>query len=67
MGQNHDIIEITGTRHRETEKAIFFSDDGVQKNAVWLPKSQIEITETDGGSTVVVDIPEWLADEKGLI
>lgn len=37
-------------------------------NAVWLPKSQVEV-EHDGGQErfVTVTLPEWLAKEKGLI
>jgi hypothetical protein len=63
-----DTIELTMTLHHETDAAILVSDDGEEKNAVWLPKSQIEWTMKDHKTqTVVVDCPAWLAEEKGLV
>jgi hypothetical protein len=49
----------------ETEKAIKVTE-GKDKDAVWLPKSQIEYELKDDGS-VEVQIPEWLHREKGFI
>lgn len=60
------LIDITCQLHRETEKAIFVSDDGDAKKAVWLPRSQIEI-EQKGNGIVELTMPEWLATEKGLV
>lgn len=46
---------------RETDKAwMFKTDDG---DAVWLPKSQCELDEDE----LLVQVPEWLAIEKGLV
>ncbi len=58
-GKSENVkIRFKGITH-ETEKAGLFSfDDGT--HIVWLPFSQIEI---DGN---VVEMPEWLAIEKGL-
>ena len=63
-----DIIDIAGVIHAETGKAILFSDTAHKEDAVWLPKSQIEI-EHDGGRRdfVTVTMPERVAKEKGLI
>jgi len=44
----------------ETDEAYLFRVD--EDEEVWLPKSQVEITESD-----IVEMPEWLAIEKGLI
>ena len=52
--------------HAETDRAIRVSDDGEDRNAVWLPKSQIEIGELKAGY-VEVTLPEWLAIDKGLV
>ena len=59
-----DLIDITGElAGAETEKALLFNDGA---RSVWLPRSQIEISEADNG-LVEVTMPEWLALEKGLI
>lgn len=61
-----DLIDVAVCRHAETEKAIFVSETGDKKDAIWLPKSHIEI-ENDGYKTfITVTLPEWLAIEKGL-
>lgn len=58
-------IELSLKLHFETDRAIHASDDGNRSNAVWLPRSQIEIEER--GDIILVTMPEWLAKEKGLI
>lgn len=68
MADNYrsDLHDLTMMLHRETDKAVFVSDDGDIRRAVWIAKSQIEI-ERMPGSIVVVTAPEWLATEKGLL
>ena len=61
------VIEITVRLHHETEKAVLVSDTGVGDDAVWLPKSQVEVYETDRAGNRILVLPEWLALEKGLI
>ena len=59
-------IEIYVGIKRETDAAYLVSDDG--ENDTWLPKSQIETDQDCGpGDTVVFEIPEWLAVEKGFV
>lgn len=62
------LVDVTvQIHHRPTNgRAILVSDDGDVKRAVWLPLSQIEI-EIIRGDTAEVTMPEWLAQEKGLI
>jgi hypothetical protein len=60
MTKNHDIIEIAGELRHETENAYRFYDGG---KTVWIPKSQAEWRETDK----TMQLPEWLALERGLI
>ena len=58
--KNHDIIEIAGELRHETEKAYQLFDGS---KTVWIPKSQ---AEWDAHSKTM-QMPEWLALEKGLI
>lgn len=51
--------------HYETERAIRVSIDGDPSNGVWLPKSQIKWVKKDN-SFIDVNVPEWLAVDKGL-
>lgn len=34
---------------------------------VWVPKSQADIAKRGDGSIVTMTMPEWLAQERGLI
>ena len=61
-----DVIDIDGSIEAQTEKAVLFHD-GDKSKAVWLARSQIEISETGFAGIVTVTLPEWLALEKGLI
>ncbi|HHY50229.1 MAG TPA: hypothetical protein GYA10_10835 [Alphaproteobacteria bacterium] len=63
-----DLVDIAGVIFTETERAVLFSDTAHRANAVWLPKSQIEIAQ-DGyrRDFVTVTVPERLAIEKGLV
>jgi hypothetical protein len=51
---------------RETEKGLLVLYEGEE---IWLPKSKIsddsEVTEK--GDEGILAIPEWLADEKGML
>lgn len=62
-----DLVEVTVLLVTQTEKAVLVSDTGESKNAVWVPKSQIEIEATDREGAYVITLPEWLAIEKGFI
>jgi hypothetical protein len=63
-GKKSDLHDFAMTKHAETAKALFLSETGEKEDAVWIPKSQIEI-EASGGAYIVT-MPEWLAVEKGL-
>ena len=53
---------------RETPAAVLASVDDDREQAVWLPKSQVEIEPklVDGKHYATVTMPAWLATEKGL-
>jgi len=60
-----DLVDVSVKILHETAAAVKVTDTGDPKDAVWLPRSEIEIAlERDG--TVTVTLPEWLAQEKGL-
>lgn len=59
------VVDIEGTVHHQTAKAILFSTDGVRGEAVWVPKSVAELEQE--GAHWVLTIPENLAIEKGLV
>lgn len=54
-------FEATGHVLRQTEKAIHF-DDG--SGPQWLPKRFVHC-ENNADGTVMVDMPVWLAKQKG--
>ena len=64
-----NLIDVTVELHASTEKAVLVSDDGDKNKAVWLPRSQIEIAKLPNrkGPIYEVTLPEWLAQDKGLI
>lgn len=63
MGKT-EIIEIFGEIRRETNKAILFFDGTKEE---WIPKSQIEYETPNKNKETTIEIPEWLAMDKGLI
>ena len=59
---NHDLVEVAGEiQEPGTEKAFRFTAEG--QTFVWLPRSQCEWDE----QAQEMSMPEWLAQEKGLI
>ena len=59
-----NIIDLELWLHAETEAAILVSTHGELNDAVWLPKSAIEVKR--GSGFVNVTLPEALAIDKGL-
>lgn len=60
-------IEIACEIRILTDRAVLIHD-GTRE--AWIPRSQIEDpdpAELEIGSTVTLLIPEWLANEKGLV
>ena len=59
-------IEITVTVKHKTEKAVLVNDGG--KKDQWVPLSQITSdNEIEVGNVIVIEVPEWLAKDKGFI
>ena len=66
---NNAVCELLLYVHYKTKNAICVSETGERNKAVWLPVSQVDISELRGGgpNDYVVVLPQWLAYEKGLI
>lgn len=73
-----ELTDVSMHLHYVNERSIKASADGVLKNAVILPSSQIELAHfgeplkedqwgTMQGKVVEITMPIWLATEKGLI
>jgi hypothetical protein len=63
-----EAVDVSVIFLGETDNAIRIEDAG--ENTVWLPKSQIEIQQDEepvAGKTILVLLPRWLAEEKGLV
>ena len=60
---------IAMTYHHTTVKAVLLSNDGLKKNAVWLPLSQIVMNPYDPSPDDVVQVtaPVWLLEKNGLV
>ncbi len=64
----YDLVDIEMVLHHETEKAVLVSDTGERDEAVWLPKSAVEIEpHPKARGVVTITLPERLATDKGLI
>lgn len=60
-----DLADITVIVRRETDKAWLVDHGG--REPCWLPKSQCEIEPNRDGRTSTLTMPQWLAEEKGII
>ena len=61
------LVEIDVEEVRRTEKAILVRD--ADDKEIWLPLIQIEITQGGdlGKEILKIEIPKWLATDKGLV
>jgi hypothetical protein len=59
------LIDLSVIIVRRTEKAVLVKDAEGAK-PVWLPLAQVEV-EGEVGAVGEITLPEWLAQEKGLI
>lgn len=61
-----DLTDLDMHLHFDRPLSIRASLTGDYKDAVTLPKSEIEIEHKDSRN-IVVTLPQWLAEEKGLV
>lgn len=71
MSKRGELYDVQLVVHRETEKAVLVSEAGDPDDAVWLPKSQVEMYEEVGRHKFwpihQFSMPQWLAEEKELV
>ncbi len=60
--KNHDLCDVDDLTYLGETELAYKTKDADDK-IVWLPKSQVEY-DKDGK---VFTMPEWLAEDKGLI
>lgn len=63
-----DDIQFIGKIIKQTDMAILFRADDWQPDGsddTWLPKSQIAVIHGEGDA-VMIEMPEWLADDKEM-
>jgi len=62
------MVELTVIFFYQTDNAIRLLDE----EEIWIPKSQIKscdypYSECEQGLDITIEIPEWIAIEKGLV
>lgn len=62
-----ELIDIAVCVHGSTPKAIRVSTNGEDKDAVWLPRSVIEIERKPGSDLAGITLPRRMAEDKGLV
>ena len=68
MSKNHTLVTIEVALHYSTPKAYLVSDDGNNDHAVWIPKSQCELEQTEMASVIYkLTAEEQLLVDKGLV
>lgn len=65
--RDEKLIDVAMQVHVKTAKAVLASGDGDKNKAIWLPLSQIEMEPTKTPNVFTITMPQWLAEEKGLI
>lgn len=64
MSRN-EIVEVDVDLIRETASALLVKDaDGVEH---WLPQSMIQSVRGSMGESGTVELPLWLAEDRGLV
>ncbi len=66
-----ELVDVTLYRYHETDRAILVGEGIDHTKKVWLPLSQVEVSNLradnkTGGDIVDVTMPRWLFEEKGF-
>lgn len=72
MAGNDTTVTVSGVLLRETDAALlveFPLPGSARVEEVWLPRSRVSYMRRipkDGEVRVILTIPEWLAEDRGL-
>jgi hypothetical protein len=62
------MVELNLHYHMENDRAYCVSENGDLDCRVWLPKSECgEVEIRERKKSIVIEVPEWLAKDRGLI
>lgn len=65
--RSEQIAEVEVRVITKTERAVLVTDCDDEAETTWLPLAQIELTATSKPNIYVASMPEWLAQDRGLI
>lgn len=67
-GNETDVYRVYVIRTSAKALLCCMEDDEEEEHQFWLPTSQIEIQDIDHKTNIyTVDVPAWLAEEKGMV
>lgn len=67
MSSPNEIITLELKIRARTDRGVLVTEtDDEDAERIWLPLSEVEIVEKANG-TASIDMPEWLAQDRGLI
>ena len=66
MSHKSNLVDVEVHLHFATGKAFKVSLSGDEDDAVWVPKSQ-SLLDAQIDEVGTLSLPEWLAQERGLI
>lgn len=64
--RNDQLVELEVYVIAKTERAVLVTDSD-KKDATWLPLAQVELTPSEKKAVYTLSVPEWLAQDRGLI
>lgn len=61
----NELVDVCAIVRHRTERAVLIDHGG--KTPAWVPLAHAEVSANADGRTHTVTIPQWLAEEKGIV
>ena len=61
-----ELVDLCAIVRHKTERAVLIVH-ALEKAPVWIPLAHAELIPNEDGRTHTVTIPQWLAEEKGIV
>lgn len=61
-----DLVDICAIVRHRTDRGVLIIH-AEEKAPVWLPLAHVELAANEDGRTHTVTVPQWLAEEKGIV